>query len=235
MGMFRSTMIAAVLAIGASAASATPVTIQAQNSSNIFNGGGFASVKVDDNNLTRNLSAGGFRLTDGASNFVAWCLDLATTLKLPSKYTVTSTPYSNTSGTFTASVQSNLQKLFNTSYSTLDLNNNARSAGFQLAMWEIIGEKNANLTLKTGSFRDVSGASAARNAANTFLSQLNGPVTQQYELSFFESGKDAHGHQLSQNLVTVAPIPLPAAAWLLGGGLVLMAGIARRRRKAEVA
>lgn len=235
MGFFRSTMMAAVLAIGASAASATPVTLQAQNSSDIFNGGGAANVTLIDNSVVRNVAAGGFRVTDGASNFIAWCVDLANNLSLPSKYTVTDTPFKNTTGSFSASVQANLQKLFNTSYSTLDLNNNAQSAGFQLAMWEIVNENRSTLTLNAGTLRWSGGSAAARDAANKFLSQLNGPVTQQYELTFFESGKDKFGRQLSQNLVTVAPIPLPAAVWLLGGGLVLMAGVARRRRKAEAA
>lgn len=235
MGMIRSTMMVAVLAIGASAASATPVTLQAINSNDIFNGGGSANVKLADDGILREVSAGGFRVTDGASKFVAWCLDLATTLTLPSRYTITDTPFKNTTGTFSASVQSNLQKLFNTSYSTLDLNNDAQSAGFQLALWEIVDEDRSRLTLSGGTLRYLSGNSGARDAANKFLAQLDGPVTQQYQLSFFESSVDKKGSQISQNLVSVAPIPLPAAVWLLGGGIVLLAGVARRRRKAEAA
>jgi len=235
MGMIRSTMMAAVLAIGASAASANPVTIQAINSNDIFNGGGRASVSVVDDGILRKVDAGGFQVTDGTNRFVAWCLDLATSLSLPSKYTVTDTPFRNTTGTFSASVQQRLQKLFNTSYSTLDINSNTQAAGFQLALWEIVDEDRSGLSLNNGTLRYAGGSNAARDAANRFLAQLDGPVTQQYELSFFESGKSKAGKQLSQNLVSVAPIPLPAAVWLLGGGLVLMAGVARRRRKAEAA
>lgn len=235
MGMIRSTFLAAVMAIGASAASATPVTLQAQNSGNIFDGGGFATVGVNDSGVLRNVNAGGFRVTDGLSNFVAWCLDLATTLSLPSKYTITDTPFASTTGAFTASVQNNLQRLFNTSYATLDLNNAAQSAGFQLALWEIVAETQTPLTLNSGSLRWVSGSNDARIAANNFLANLDGPETGLYVLTFYESGKDKYGRQLSQNLVSVAPIPLPAAVWLLGGGIVLMGAVARRRRKAETA
>jgi len=235
MGMIRSTIMAAVFAVGASAAYATPVTLQAQKSADIFDGGGSATVKLQNSGSTTTVNAGGFRVTDGASDFIAWCLDLANVLKLPSKYTITDTPYSNTTGTFSASVQNNLQRLFNTSYSTLDTSNNAKSAGFQLALWEIVTEGQSSLTLNSGDLRWVGGSDAARVEANKFLSQLDGPETEQYILTFFESSTDKYGKQLSQNLVSVAPIPLPAAVWLLGGGIVLMGAVARRRRKAETA
>ena len=235
MGMIRSTIIAASFVLGASAASATTVTLQQQSASDVFAGGGAANVRVQLDSTTYNANAGGFRVTDGTNDFIAWCLDLVNNLSLPSVYSVTSTPFSNTTGTFSASVQHNLQRLFNTSYRDLDLDDNVQSAGFQLALWEIVYEGDPNLTLNSGDLRWVGGNSDARTAANTFLNNLDGPETEEWVLTFFESGKDKYGNQISQNLVKVAPIPLPAAVWMLGGGIVLMGAVARRRRKAESA
>lgn len=233
----RATILAAALTLGASAAFATPVLIQNQSSDSLFAGGGFQTVTVQGGSTRYKVDAGGFRVTDGASNFIAWCVDLANVISLPSKYTITDTPFSNSSGTFSASVQQNVQKLFNTSYSTLDLNNNTQSAAFQLALWEIVTEGQSKLTTWLGDFKVNNATWATRLQAEKYLSGLNGTATQEYELTFFESALDGNGKQLSQNLVSVnvAPIPLPAAVWMLGGGIVLLGAVARRRRKAETA
>lgn len=234
MGM-RSTFLAAVFSFGATAAFATPVVLQNQDPNSLFAGGGFQTVTVQSGSTQYKVDAGGFRVTDGASKFIAWCVDLANVISLPSKYTTTDTPFSGSSGTYSASVQDNLKKLFNTSYSTLDLNNNTQSAAFQIALWEIVTEGQSNLSTWVGDFKVIHRTDAMRLQAEEYLANLSGPVTQQYEFSFFESALDSNGKQLSQNLVSVAPIPLPAAVWMLGGGIVLLGAVARRRRKAETA
>ena len=231
MGFIKTGLAAVAFLASATALSATTVTLSAQNAQDLFNGGGKASITVNNSGSTHKVSAGGFRVTDGSSNFIAWCLDLANVISLPSPYSITQTPFSQTAGAFSASVQQNLQRLFNTVYSGLDLNNNAQSAGFQLALWEVIYEGKPNLNVQNGDFKWTAGSTAARNQANTFLGMMNGPETMQYNMTFFESGVDKHNKQFSQNLVSVAPIPLPAAAWLLGAGLIGLVAVGRRRRE----
>jgi len=231
MGFIKSGLAAFAFVVSASAVSATTITLSAQNASDLFNGGGSAAVTISNAGTTQKVRAGGFRVTDGTSNFIAWCLDLATRISLPSTYTVTDTPFSQTAGAFSTSVQQNLQRLFNTVYSTVNLNDNAQSGGFQLAAWEVIYEGKPGLSVLNGDFKWTAGSTGARDFANQYLAAMSGPETMQYRLTFFESGVDSKGKQYSQNLVSVAPIPLPAAAWLLGAGLIGLVAVGRRRRE----
>ena len=220
----------------ASAAAGSTVSLSQQNSADTFNGGGNAHVRVSTPDA--NALAGGFRLTDGVNDLVAWCLDLLTELSFPggsTDYTATATPFSNTSGGLSAATVGNIESLFETAYSTLDLNDDAQSAGFQLALWEVVYESDAavGFSLSNGTFqqvRNTGAANAAEAAANGFLAGLGGPVTQEYRLTFFESSVDGSGDQISQNLVSVTPVPLPAAAWMLGLCLAGLAGLGRRRK-----
>lgn len=87
-------------------------------------------------------SAGAFALTgdlDGngpAENFAAFCLDIAHYLSLPGYYTITSSPFA--SDPLTTTQIGNVQTLFDMAFGSLTLTSNAQSAGFQLALWEII-------------------------------------------------------------------------------------------------
>ena len=60
--------------------------------------------------------------------------------------------------------------------------------------------------------------------ANSYLSALSGASTGGYNISYLNSGT-------SQNLVTVSPVPLPAALGMLGLGIASLFGL-RRRKKA---
>lgn len=231
--MVRSTIAAFVIAVAATGVSASTVTLQAQDANDIFAGGGSSAVKVEVpfQNDSIWARAGGFRVTDGVRNFVGWCVDMAATLTLPTQYTETNTPFASGLG-FSDTVADNLQKLFNTAYSTLDLSSNWQSAGFQLAMWEIIHEDANNpLNITSGSLRFSGGSTMARDFAAQLLAGLDGPVTERYNLSFFVSATDSKGNPLSQNLVTASPIPLPAAAWMLLAGVLALAAVGRRRQR----
>jgi hypothetical protein len=221
----------------ATAASAAPVTVFKQNNGDTFNGGGKLHVTVST--PAANAMAGGFRLQAAVGDpFVAWCLDIMNNLSIPAagrEYTITGTPFGATSGLLDATARANVEGLFQTAYGAVDINDNTQSAGYQMALWEVLYETDATFDLTSGSFQQVkTGAAqdAAEAAANSFLALLEGGVvTQAYAFSYYESATDAAGKQLSQNLVSVAEVPLPAGAWLLGLGLAGLYG-ARRRKTA---
>lgn len=225
-GALGATAVLACLAFGAPSHA---ITLSKQNASDTFDGGGRLAVTLKGGPRDVSALAGGFRVTDGAENFIAWCLDIATNLSLPSDYTTTTTPFAASIGAFSDTVTSNIQKLFDTSYSTLDLDGNKQSGAFQLALWEILYETSGTFDLTAGTFyqsRTGTAQDHAETIANGFLAGLDGPVTQRYRLTFWESiGGD--GAKRSQNLVSVEPIPLPAAAWMLIAGVGALAGTRR--------
>ena len=184
-----------------------------------------------------NARAGGFSLkATPLGDFVAWCVDIAANLSLPNPYAKTDTPFA-LSGDDISSKVSTIENLFETSYSTLDLTSNVQSAGFQLALWEILYETSGSFDLDgdpangtRGSFyqtRTGGSQSAAESFANGLLAGLGGPIEQNYKLTFLQSIPDAQG-QRSQNLVTVTAVPLPAAGFLLVAGLAGLAMVRRR-------
>jgi hypothetical protein len=214
-------VLSALLATGASA---TTVTLSKQNPADVFNGGGKAVVS-GITNRSGSFYAGGFRVTDGDRDFVAWCLDILDNLGLPSLYEITTTPFAGTAqGSLGATVISNIENLFEVNYATLvDIGNNAQSAGFQLALWELVYETGGTFNVSDGTWRATSSTSGVVAAANTYLANLGNAITQNYALTFYES--KAGG----QNLVSVSPVPLPSAVWLFGLGLAGLYGAGRRR------
>ena len=217
---------------GSSAALAAPVSLSKTNPHSVFDNGGrtYLNITNTGNPATdQNVTAGGFRLSTGAANIIAWCVDIAHNLSLKGLYQVTNVPFSNTFA-FSQVQKDNIKSLFETNYSNLDLNSNGQSAGFQLALWEILYENSGKLDVTDGSFKSTSDT-AAREHANTFLGNLGGAITQSYKLDYYESlGYGRDQSRYSQNLVSATPVPIPAAGFLLACGL---SGIylAQRRRK----
>ena len=223
--------------IMATGASATPVTLFYQNNSDVFDGGG--NLHVTMNTPSANALAGGFRLEDGSGDpLLAWCLDIMNNLTIPTTgtgYTTTETPFSATSGALGATTQGHIEGLFETAFSTVDITDDVQSAGFQMALWEVIYETESTFDVTSGTFTQNKNGSLqddAEAAANDYLALMDGGVvTQSYAFSYYESDTDSSGKQLSQNLVSVSAVPLPAAAWMLGLGLAGLLGM-RRRQKA---
>jgi len=226
----RRLTAAAVIAIAPASASAATVTLSQQTNvgayGGIFGGNGHAAVSVTSASApatTYNGVGGGFDLvgSDGIGAFTAFCIDLMQYLILPASYITSAMP-----NTFPDSRVATLERLFETGYKGLDLTDNTKSAGFQLAVWEIAFETGSVYDINNGNFKSnlLSPGNAAAAFAQTLLIGLSGPVTQNYELSFFLSGT-------RQDLVSVSAVPLPAAGLLLVAGLGGLAAL-RRKRKA---
>lgn len=169
--------------------------------------------------------------------FMAWCLDLITTIKDPAGYTINNTnPFSNRSGSFTTTQVGNIQKVFDANYdSFLNSSSATKSAAFQVALWEVIYETGTVGDAGNGSFKLDSTynvlAPDVITQANSYLSAALSYTmgAKLFNLNFLQSTGEPED---SQNLVTASPVPLPAAGLLLFGAMGAL-GVASRRRKAS--
>lgn len=219
----------------AAAASASTVTLDYQGQTAARN------VTITETNLGSNsgikaVSAGGLKMKvtsgsipSGLTDFVAWCLDVGEWLKDPWDYTVTNTPFAESYG-LSATEKSRVQSVFDANFGSVNVNNADQSAGFQLALWNAVYDD--DITVDSGTFK-ASGADTARGLADGYLSvaatYLTNGGAQLWNLTFLETTVDQTGKE-SQNLVTVSPVPVPAAIFLLLGAVGSL-GLTRRRRK----
>jgi hypothetical protein len=229
--------VAAALTLSGAAAQA--FTVNFQTPGNPFGTNGRASVTTTSTGAMGAFSittrAGAFALKGDingdsvAENFTAFCLEIMRAMRDGSEYVVTASPFAQR--VLTAAQLANIQKLFDSVYATLDLTKGAQSAGFQLALWEIVYEEDAGLDVGLGTFTVATSNASALVKANDYLATLlGGPVGQKWDLVYLQGVHNPPLQPRSQNLVTPTPVPVPAAGFLLLaglGGLVVM-----RRRKA---
>ena len=233
---FVGAVTAVAIAMSPMVVSANTVTLQQTNPDDLYDGVDPLSVSVRaPEPIGRvNASIGAFRLTDSVNNFLAFCASLADVLAVPAEYTVTQTPFENRE-ILSEGVRTRIQTLFDQSYSIALTNDTNDSAAFQLALWNILIDTNDTVTSGAFRYRNPDPDVAAR--ADAFLAALNlGPdevVEQQWILTYWEAADEEGnvGVPGSQNLITAAPIPLPAAAWMLLGALAAVAGVSRVRRR----
>ncbi|MDU9003132.1 VPLPA-CTERM sorting domain-containing protein [Sedimentitalea todarodis] len=217
------TIAALTTTVLAGVASATTVNTTYQTSGNPFGTDNLRQVvRVQSPELTTNVYAGLYQMTgdNGFGNFAAFCVDLAEWLHDPVTYTTQPR-------LFGAAVRDNVAKLYNSVLggSTVAdvIDTSLEAAGFQVALWEIVTETGSSLDVSDGAF-SVSQNSGVANMAQFYLDNMGTAATDGYEITFLYN--DGY-----QDLVTVSPVPVPAAGLFLltgFGGLAFL----RRRKKA---
>ena len=185
------------------------------------------------------VGAAGFSVTDMSGrlgSFTAWCLDVGHRLMRVGQsqdYNVTTSPFSNSSG-LSLTARKRVQSVFDANYAFIDIANGDQAAGFQMALWEAAFEDDKKpLNMRWGLFR--ANSSGSTSLANQYLNNgINYTGNKRWNLKFLEVADfDANrSYDTGQNLVTVSPVPLPAAGFFLLTALAGTGLVARRRRKA---
>lgn len=146
---------------------------------------------------------------------IAYCVDLASNIKLPSTYTVKN-------DLFDANTTSRIQKLFDANYVSVDTSDKLGSAALQVAIWDTIYGTN---------YKRTASSSVAALAETYKLNAAGYTGARLYDLTFLDGGSNR------QNLVTAEPsaVPIPAAGVMLFSVLGGVGIIARRRQNRKAA
>ena len=191
-------------------------------------GAGVSISKTDAPTRDYNGSGGGFVMTNttpgSVDSFVSWCVDIF-------QYIPGSTPgeYSLDAGGLTLNSASRndlgrLATMFLSAATTSGAGSGNNAAAFQLAIWEILYERNTpSYNLASGSFFSNAALSAPHTIAQGWLNQVNNPSNSAntYSLNVYTS-------QGFQDQITFQNVPEPTTLGLLGIGLIGI-GWARRR------
>lgn len=235
--VFRSFVVASVLAVSAGAASATTVSLTYEGPTvQNYAGVDFTATPAGVTPYYDPAGAVGFKMSDvtpGGSvlgDFIAWCLDITHPLGKSGShlYTITETPFSNSYG-LDAAEKARVQSVFDANYGGVDVTDKYEAAGFQVALWNALYD--TDVLAGAGVFAiKTAGYEAIVNQADAYLAAAAGYTgSRLWNLTFLES---ADQRKVRQNLVTATPVPVPAAAGLLLLALGGLAAAGRKRRAA---
>lgn len=169
------------------------------------------------------------------TSFFAWCLDLADPVESGQEYDRWSGPGNpfGAPNTLNDLQVARVTAVINHNFATVTeagvvgAERDLRHAAMQLALWEAAYETGASLNLASGDFsaRDMTPLGLdVIGLATSYLDFVLDQVPTSYVVTFLRSDSGKH-----QDLVAASPIPLPAAAWLLIGGIGVLAATRRRR------
>jgi hypothetical protein len=229
----RSMALAAALAVSSGVVSATTVSL-------VYEGGtsdGSVKFVATPFAAVTGSSAGafGFNMNDVTQpesllgKFVAWCLDIEHFLGKKGQantYTITENPFSNSFG-LDAIQRGRVQAVFDANYSGLNMSDKAQAAGFQVALWNALYDTD---DLAAEGVFAVAATAGILNKANEYLAKAKAfDGAKVWNMTFLES-TPKYAKDTRQNLVTVAPVPVPAAAGLMLLALGGLAAVGRRRK-----
>ena len=196
------------------------------NTLNFTSWNGYSSVNITatPEGNTGNTLSGAFKATDATGNwgtFIAWCLDLGGVLASNSVYSATDDPFSNSDGV-SLPARDRIDDFFQDIDVIAESNaSTSRSSAVQIALWEILYDHDYNLG--TGVFQTTGGSTSIAQGLLDFAK--NNDLARTMKVTYLEAENGAR-----QNLVTISPVPLPAAGFLLLGGLGGLT-LLRKRRK----
>lgn len=220
---FRSTAAAVMVAgLFASSVAQADDLVMSQDINSL---GFFVNVDKNGTVINESVTAGLFNVSNQTtgSTFLAFCYELLQGVS-GGVLNPPGLPFAKDAATAT------VQKLFNQSFSGLDLNDASKVAGFQIALWEATDDNNLVSGNYSGWVGDpaVDGA-AALGFATQYLTALdnNAPETGKYDLTVWTN-------PTSQDIVQAAVqtgnnVPEPTTSLLAALGLAGLA-LARRRK-----
>ncbi len=233
---FNKILAAAAIAVTMAGGAASALTVSMNGSA----AGGYEQLKITAPDAGKDgdrVNAGAFSMTDTTAapdnvlgDFIAFCLDLGAWISKGGgyNYDVTDTPFSNSLDLVANGAVDRIQAIFDANYSNaVATDNRVTSAGFQVALWNAVYDD--DWTVSGGTGFSAYGNDSVTNQANAYLAAAQTYAGgKKWTLSYLESTDTDPRHQ---NLVTAAPVPLPAAGLMLLGALAGL-GTMRRRRKA---
>jgi PEP-CTERM motif len=201
---------------GWAAGSSVGVTVAESLAMTLANGGSSIATQAGGYNTT--ISNAG--VLDGS--FVSYCVDLGQYLNINGIYNGDLYKADNAATIF-GNRYNDILKLFSSGYNA-DTNGSAtKSAGFQIALWELVYENSGSYDVVNGGIR-FSTSEAARVAATGFLEGAASFSGQSLNLQVLTSGSN-------QDVAFATPVPEPGAYALMLVSLATV-GVMRRRRKA---
>jgi hypothetical protein len=203
------------------------MTVPAWADSVLQIGGTYTSPIYLLENGTTPLSEGGGSIDTSYLNSVKlnflYCVDIFTTVNVPATYLNTTV---NNSGEIYGSPLNNAGQVawLLSNYGTAGQGDQAYA--LQAAIWHVIYEG----TGKTIDINPALSTATEVSLYNTYLAELGNKTGNVGNLLWITPGtKDSNGNVVSyQGLVGATPVPIPAAIWIFGSGLLGLIGIKRR-------